>query len=87
MVDYSKWLEDNNRPVTKFFGKWPFRRISLWGYGIQELLSSLFSLLNGVPHFLYLVFWRDYYAPKGYFMRPWLVFYSVVCVNRYELLL
>jgi len=49
----------------------------------QEILSSLFSFLNGVPHFLYLVFWRNSYAPKGYYMSNLLKVYSCVCMNSW----
>ncbi len=37
--------------VLKFFGKWPFRRVFI----CQEILSSLYSILNGIPYFLFLI--------------------------------
>lgn len=37
-------------PTQQYFGKWPFVRV----LGVQELFSSLFSVINGVPHALYL---------------------------------
>ena len=30
------------RPLDKYFGKWPFRRV----WGVQELMSVLFSMCN-----------------------------------------
>ena len=33
----------------KYFGKWPFRRV----YICQEILSSAYSLLNGLPYILF----------------------------------
>ena len=30
------------RPLDKYFGKWPFRRV----WGVQELMSVLFSICN-----------------------------------------
>lgn len=43
-----KVVEDRQRTV-KFFGKWPFQR----GLICQEILSSVYSLLNGLPYFVY----------------------------------
>ena len=83
MVDYSSWRERNHKEVTKFFGKWPFKRVFIFGWGVQELFSSVFSALNGVPHLMYLLFYRHEYAPRGYFMRPWLILYSIVCINSW----
>lgn len=37
------------QPIVKYYGKWPFRRV----LGMQELFSSLFSVLNAIPH----IFW------------------------------
>ena len=33
----------------KYFGKWPFRRV----YFCQEVLSSVYSLLNGLPYIIF----------------------------------
>lgn len=35
--------------VRKYFGKWPFRRV----FVCQEMLSSLYSLLNGLPYMIF----------------------------------
>lgn len=37
-----------DKPVVQFHGKWPFRRV----WGIQELISTIFSLGNLIPHLL-----------------------------------
>jgi len=41
---------ENSEQTVHYYGKWPFLRV----LGIQELLSSAFSLLNGAPHFWFL---------------------------------
>ena len=38
----------NNQKVHQYFGKWPFYR--LWG--VQEPASVLFSILNGIGHYV-----------------------------------
>lgn len=46
-----EWLEELNNDidvVLQFHGKWPFWRV----FGIQELVSAIFSLGNFVPHYL-----------------------------------
>lgn len=62
----------------KYYGHWPFVR---W-FGFEEPASLLFSLLNLVPHALFL----RYYLPK-YFarspMRRYLTLYAVVAVNAW----
>lgn len=37
-------------PVEKFYGKWPFLRL----LGTQEIASTVFSLLNMLPHLIFL---------------------------------
>jgi len=50
-------------PAVQYFGKWPFNRF----LGVQEPLSTLFSLLNGFPHLRELVVRerRRRYVPEG----------------------
>ncbi|KAH3679753.1 hypothetical protein WICPIJ_008547 [Wickerhamomyces pijperi] len=40
--------EDSGEEVVQFHGKWPFRRILF----TQEFFSTLFSMLNFIPHFI-----------------------------------
>ena len=57
-------IEDSRRRAGKaprqYYGKWPFKR--LWG--IQEPLSTLFSVINGVPHCYEMLYRRHLLAPK-----------------------
>ena len=39
-----------SRPVVKYFGKWPFRRVFI----CQEILSTIFSVANGIPYVVWL---------------------------------
>ena len=58
-------------PVVKFSGKWPFRRVLI----CQELLSSVFSLVNGAPYVAFILsrtFRRD--APRRYQIYAIVVF-------------
>lgn len=41
-------LEENNKPILQFHGKWPFKRY----FGLQEPASSLFSFMNGLSHII-----------------------------------
>lgn len=43
----------------QYYGKWPFKRV----LGVQEPLSTLFSILNAVPHAYELIWRRDRLAP------------------------
>jgi hypothetical protein len=45
----------------QYFGKWPFSRI----FGIQEVFSTLFSVLNGIPHVYELTKRKSHLVPKG----------------------
>merc|ERR1712062_227532 len=40
----------NTEQQVHYFGKWPFTRV----FGMQEVFSSFFSLLNGVPFIIFL---------------------------------
>ena len=33
-------------PIKQYYGKWPFVRV----YGIQEIASTIFSILNALAH-------------------------------------
>jgi post-GPI attachment to proteins factor 3 len=71
------WEIENQRrhegkPARQYYGKWPFKRV----WGIQEPLSTFFSLLNAIPHIYEILFRRQYLAPKG--MDPTLRFLSLL---------
>ncbi|CAM9962872.1 unnamed protein product [Pylaiella littoralis] len=65
--------------MLQYYGKWPFRRI----WGVQELLSSLFSLGNGLPHLFHAVFSAGQYNPPGHYMQFWLTIYPWVGMNTW----
>jgi hypothetical protein len=72
-------------PTVHYFGKWPFRRV----WGIQELFSSLFSLINAVPHVYYLIklcrLARDYpvsLSAPNTFVAHWISF-AAVAINTW----
>lgn len=44
----TKEREDRGEEVLQFHGKWPFLRI----FGVQELVSAVFSMANFVPHYI-----------------------------------
>mmetsp|Transcript_25738 Transcript_25738/g.22081 ORF Transcript_25738/g.22081 Transcript_25738/m.22081 type:complete len:119 (+) Transcript_25738:274-630(+) len=41
---------NNGEPVVKYGGKWAFTRV----FGMQELMSVVSSLLNALPHVIFL---------------------------------
>jgi hypothetical protein len=51
-------------PTWKYHGKWPFTRV----LGFQELFSSLFSVVNALPHLYWFVRLRREFAPQGSFL-------------------
>jgi len=70
------WQQEERRrkagkPVVQYYGKWPFRRM----LGIQEPFSTLFSLLNAVPHVRELLWRQDKLAPTR--LNPTLRFISI----------
>jgi len=56
--------------VTKFYGKWPFTRI----LGMQEIVSSLTSFANAVPHAYYLGTFKRRFKPEYSMYTPLRVF-------------
>jgi len=67
MHDNSVLRKRNGEQQVHYHGKWPFVRV----FGIQELLSSMFSLLNGLPYLLLLLQdWRH---------RGWIHARPVLC--------
>lgn len=69
-------VKNGEQPV-QYHGKWGFDRV----FGIQELFSSLFSVLNAVPHILHLQQLNEY-RKKTEFGGHWLSF-AVVGVNTW----
>lgn len=68
-----------NKPMLKYDGHWPFTRI----YGLQEPASVLFSFGNSLPHIYYLFFARNSYTPKEYYLRSWVIIYSIISINAW----
>lgn len=68
--------EAGARPV-QYFGKWPFTRHG----GCQELLSTLFSAGNALPHLHFLaVTWRKLPSSS---MATALAVYALLCINTW----
>lgn len=63
----------------KYYGHWPFERL----FGLEEPASCLFSLLNLLPHAL----WLRYGLPSMPFkvspLRRYLAFYAIAAVNAW----
>lgn len=62
---------EQNYPVLKYFGHWPYFRI----LGFQEPASALFSWCNALPHIYHLTYNRHRLADT---FRPWVVGYGVM---------
>jgi len=62
----------------KYYGKWPFLRV----LGCQEFLSVLFSLINAVPHCLFLVALRTQ-IPQKYSFRKLYITSALVHLNTW----
>ena len=65
-------------PTVKYYGKWPFTRV----LGMQELLSTVFSIGNLLPHFWG---WLQYRrrVSLSYSMRSWWSAYALVACNTW----
>lgn len=61
----------------KYFGHWPFTR---W-LGLEEPASAVFSLLNIIPHIVFLA--RRHCLPQQYRLRLWVQGYALVSVNAW----
>jgi len=63
---------------VQYYGKWPFTRV----WGLQELLSVVFSIGNAIPHLLHLCVakYRFRFAPPQDPMRPLLLLCSLMGV-------
>jgi hypothetical protein len=61
---------------VQYYGKWPFNRV----WGLQELLSVIFSIGNAVPHLLHLFVpkLRARFAPLRDPLRPLLLLCSLM---------
>ena len=80
-VEAVRHEHDTAAPVWQYHGKWPFVRV----WGMQEIGSVVFSVLNGLPHALHLLLpsWRARFAPPGEMLRPVLLFAACVGVNTW----
>ena len=66
----------------KYAEKWPFVRV----FGVEEFMSFLACLLNGLIHIYYLTSNKLrplFVGPEGYRMKTPMIIYSVVCLNSY----
>jgi hypothetical protein len=68
----------NGLDTLKYFGHWPFER---W-LGLEEPASAFFSLLNILPHVLYLIR-PGYYLPGNYKLQNWISVYALLAVNAW----
>ena len=65
-------------PTVKYYGKWPFTRV----LGVQELLSTVFSIGNLLPHaWGWLAYRRR--VSLSYSMRSWWSAYALVACNTW----
>jgi len=76
MHENSRLRLQNGEQQVHYFGKWPFVRF----VGVQELLSSSFSLLNGLPY-LWCLFCCSKYS-EGRSAKMW-SFFLLVAVNTW----
>ena len=73
-----EWRHSQQLPTVKYYGKWPFTRV----LGMQELLSTLFSIGNLLPHAWG---WLQYRrrVSLSYSMRSWWSAYALVACNTW----
>jgi len=72
--------EEHHMRVHQYHGKWPFRR---W-FGVQEIASVVFSLLNMVPHFIgYRALQKQTRDSEQFRMRSYYLSFAVVGVNTW----
>jgi len=75
MRQQEEQFRKKNMPVQKYFGHWPFIRV----WGMEEPASVLFSVANGIPHFLYtLPYYFRHLSPESHYMRPWLSLFPYI---------
>lgn len=65
------------QPPVQYFGKWPFTRVA----GCQELLSTVFSMGNALPHLFFLLFLWPTMPSSG--MSGALAIYALGCINTW----
>lgn len=64
----------NNEPVEKYYGHWVFHRY----FGLEEPGSVLFSVMNLIPHGLYVI--RYTFAKETLVRDPWMLVYALVSI-------
>lgn len=69
----------NGEMIVKYFGKWPFQRI----FGTQELFSTIFSILNAIPHLYWLFKLRRLFKDYEYSMKILWTTYSCIYLNTW----
>ena len=76
MRAHVRWAAAQGWPVLKYHGKWPFVRV----WGMQELLSVVFSVGNLLPHAYYALQYRRRVSSR-YSLRDWWTAYALISCN------
>lgn len=79
MIRNSRLRRKKGEGQVHYYGKWPFIRV----LGVQEVFSSAFSLLNGLPYAILAVSWPSLDSgPHSYlcFGSPW---YVLIAINTW----
>jgi len=71
-------IVSNGESVVKYHGKWAFQRVC----GCQELISTVASVVNAVPHIYYGIKYART-VDQHYPLRPYWLWYAVVNVNTW----
>lgn len=80
MVENRAVREQGGEQTVHYYGKWPFTRV----VGVQELFSSFFSLLNGVPHLLFILQGRSCRDPFcRWRLAPMVLLWAAVNCNTW----
>lgn len=72
-------FEAEHMRLHQFHGKWPFRRF----FGMQELASVVFSLLNLLPNFIGYKSLKNFPEANGFYMRKYYIAFSLVGINTW----
>ena len=52
-------------------------------FGVQELASTVFSLLNALPHIIALTVWRHKLMPRNYYYTPFIQWLACVAIGTW----
>ncbi|KAI8990282.1 Per1-like protein [Pilobolus umbonatus] len=78
MHDITEKAIETGGVIHQFHGKWPFQRV----FGIQELASVVFSILNGVMHLQYYNIMKAKLS-SNYYLKPFYLGIAVVGMNAW----